>query len=124
MEQLLLHLWGDYITQTDWMANTKRKDPWAAGIHALIYGLPFVLLTRHVGALLVITLSHYLIDYLGLARYLVFAKNWVTNRSLTWAECQATGYPSSTPMWLSVWLTIIADNTLHLTINWAALRWL
>lgn len=124
MEQLLLHLWGDYLTQTDWMANAKRKQLWPALVHALVYGLPFMLLTQHVAALLTITLTHLVIDWLGLARYVVFAKNWLTDQSLTWADCQATGYPSARPAWLSVWLTIIADNTLHLTVNYIALRWL
>jgi hypothetical protein len=35
-----------------------------------------------------------------------------------------TGYPPTTPIWLSTWLLIVADNTLHLAINYAALRWL
>lgn len=25
MPQLLLHMWGDYLTQSDWMANEKTK---------------------------------------------------------------------------------------------------
>jgi len=52
MEQLLLHLIGDYITQTDWMARKKLESL------------------------------------------------------------------------LAVWLLIAVDNTTHLAINYAALRWL
>lgn len=44
MIQLILHLVGDYITQTDWMAKNKTKNSFAAGSHALIYSLPFLLL--------------------------------------------------------------------------------
>lgn len=124
MEQLLLHLIGDYITQTDWMAREKIKRNEAAFVHAFLYSLPFVLLTQSLLALLVIFWSHFYIDRYRLARYVVFAKNWVTDRSLTWSDCSATGYPSSAPVWLTTWLLIIADNTLHLSINYAALRWL
>lgn len=124
MEQLLLHLIGDYVTQTDWMAREKRKSARAATAHAFVYGLPFLLLTQSHWALFVIVVTHLWIDHLGLARYMVFAKNWVTDRSLKWADCSATGYPASAPPWLAVWLLIIADNTLHLCINYAAIRWL
>lgn len=124
MEQLLLHLIGDYITQTDWMATEKTKRHEAAFAHAVVYSIPFLLLTHSWLAFTVIYVSHYLIDRYRLARYVVFAKNWVTNHSLIWEDCKGTGYPSTMPAWLVVWLMIIADNTLHLTINYAALRWL
>ena len=124
MEQLLLHLIGDYVTQTDWMATEKTRKNAAAVAHAVVYSLPFMLLTDSLPALLTICLTHLWIDRYRLARYVVFAKNWATNRSLQWADCSATGYPSTTPAWLAVWLLIIADNTMHLCINYAALRWL
>lgn len=124
MEQLLLHLIGDYVTQTDWMANEKTKQTKAAVVHALVYSLPFLLLSPSVAAFLVICISHGIIDRFRLARYVIFAKNWITNRSLKWEDCKGTGYPSAVPPWMSVWLMIIADNTLHLTINYTALRWL
>jgi hypothetical protein len=124
VEQAILHLIGDYITQTDWMANEKTKRTWAAFCHATVYSLPFCLLTNSLLALLVIWLSHLLIDRFRLARYVIFAKNWITNRTLKWADCSGTGYPSATPPWLAVWLMIIADNTMHITINYVAIRWL
>ncbi|RYF30671.1 MAG: DUF3307 domain-containing protein [Comamonadaceae bacterium] len=124
MEQILLHLIGDYITQTNWMATEKTKRSFAAAAHAFIYSLPFLLLTTSPIALAVICGTHYLIDRYRLARYMVFAKNWITEPHLKWADCSTTGYPSATPPWLSFWLLIIADNTLHLSINYAAIRWL
>lgn len=123
MEQLLLHLIGDYVTQTDWMANEKTKQTWAAFCHATVYSLPFLLLTNSPIAIFIIWFSHLIIDRFRLARYVVFAKNWLTNKSLTWADCKGTGYPSQTQPWLAVWLMIIADNTIHLTINYIALRY-
>lgn len=124
MEQLLLHMFGDYITQTDWMATNKTKKSLAAIIHAAVYSLPFLLLGPSLMALLVIFSTHALIDRYRLARYVVYAKNWVTQPSLKWADCSATGYHKDTPPWLAVWLLIVADNTMHLMINYSALRWL
>jgi hypothetical protein len=124
MEQLLLHLIGDYITQTDWMATEKTKRNVAAAAHAFVYALPFLLLTQSALALFLICYSHFLIDRYRLARYVVFAKNWVTDRSLKWEDCSALGYHKDRPVWLAVWLLIIADNTIHLSINYLALRYL
>jgi hypothetical protein len=124
MEQLLLHLVGDYVTQTDWMAREKVRRNFAAAVHAFVYALPFLLLTSSAWALFVICSTHFLIDRFRLARYVVFAKNWATDPSLKWADCSTTGYSPAMPPWLAVWLLIIADNTMHLCINYAALRWL
>jgi Protein of unknown function (DUF3307) len=230
MEQLITHLFGDYIFQSEWMANGKTKTSWPALVHALVYSLCFVPLCwvaakdltpkpdvciTYVDRLgneticqpvampkdgerfspqlapgavnwnlyatrpmpvwtpryfrwlpwLVIFGSHFLIDRFRLARYVVWVKNFIGPRRM-WLErrdykngkdgapflladlnedfnyttvshsvidrhwinpplhhCPA-GYPSTTPIWLSTWLLIIADNTLHLAINYAALRWL
>lgn len=124
MEQLLLHLIGDYLTQTDWMAKSKTSSTPVAVLHAAVYSMPFLLLTQSVAALAVIFATHALIDRYRLARFVVFAKNWTTQPGLKWAECSATGYHSDTPPWLAVWLLIVADNAMHLSINYAALRWL
>jgi hypothetical protein len=212
MTQLLAHLFGDYILQSDWMAQNKTKRSWPALVHALLYSLCFVWLcwipgyvmvhnppcityldgrggetpcvseglripenahgynvyaTRpavdivHKGYFrwlpwLVIFSTHFLINRFRLARYVVWAKNWMGPKQKwyyhwncdMWIqdhpgsqyakyseyECFLaptpplwacpTGHPPTTPVWLSTWLLIIADNTLHLAINYAALRWL
>jgi hypothetical protein len=122
MEQLLLHLVGDYLTQTDWMAKNKTSRTWVALLHALVYGLPFLLIASPLAVAIIIG-THAVIDRYRLARYVVFAKNKLTQPSLSWADASATGYHKDTPPWLAVWLLIIADNTLHLCINYAAIRW-
>lgn len=124
MEQLLLHLVGDYLTQTDWMAREKTRRWWPAVVHVTVYTLPFLFLTTSVKALVFIWLTHLLIDHLALARYLIFAKNWLTQPSLSWKDCSPTGYPNHVPVYLSAWLFIITDNTLHLLCNYFALAWL
>lgn len=157
MIQLILHMLGDYVLQSNWMAANKRTSSWAAGAHAVTYSLPFLLLSPSWLAFSVILGTHFLIDRFGLARYVVWAKNvhlcpdgllWAFDIAKTpdfqkiaegtdtdedwferkcpypWEDCKATGYPSETPIWLATVLTIAADNTLHLLINWSALKWL
>jgi hypothetical protein len=124
MEQLLLHLVGDYVTQTDWMARSKVSTTFAALCHAVVYSLPFLLLSPSLAAIAVIALSHFLIDRYRLARYVAFGKNKLTNWRLNWADCRATGFPADVPTGQAFWLMILVDNTMHLSINYAALRWL
>ena len=128
MDQLILHLIGDYCTQSDWHAERKTKSLAVAGIHALLYSLPFLLIGS-VQAVAVIFATHAVIDRYRLAVYLCYWKNrlfapW-TIKQAPFEECHATGYDMSVkPPWMAVWLMIAADNTMHLTINWLALRYL
>ena len=124
MEQLLLHLFGDYVTQTDWMARTKLRTSFAALCHAVVYSLPFLLLSPSLAAIAVIAVSHFLIDRFRLARHVAFAKNKLTGWHLKWADCSASGFPPEVPAGHAFWLMTLIDNTMHLSINYAALRWL
>ena len=134
MIQLILHLIGDYCTQSDWMANNKTKRSWPAACHAVIYSLPFLLLRPSWAAFAVILGTHFLIDRFRLARLVVYTKNVILSphrpcdleyiERWRWSNCSGTGYPSDAPPWLAVWLLIAADNTLHLAINYTALTYL
>jgi hypothetical protein len=124
------------------MANEKTKRSLAALAHVVTYALPFLFLSPSVMALVVIVGTHFVIDRWRLARYVVWAKNWLApwhklDRKVDdpgpdiwvpptppWSACQATGYPPDRPPWLAVWLLIIADNIMHVLINAAALMWL
>lgn len=125
MIQLILHLIGDYVTQSDWMAQNKTKSTWAAFCHATVYSLPFLLIASWP-AWLVIWSTHLIIDRFRLARYVAFAKNWMSPVSSwhRWEDCSGTGYHKDSPPWLSVWLMIAADNTIHLAINYASINYL
>lgn len=127
-DQLVVHAIGDYVFQSDWMANNKTKQHFAAFCHALAYSLGFLVFRPSLVAWIVIFGTHFLIDRYRLARYLVWAKNLIapaSHRTPPWAYCASSfGYPPATPAWLSMWLMVIADNILHVCINGAALRWL
>ena len=123
MEQLILHLVGDYVTQSDWMAVNKNKHTWPAFCHASLYSLPFFLIGS-APAVAVIFVSHFFIDRFRLVRYVIFAKNHLGPTWHPWSECSTTGFHKSTPEWLATWLMIIVDATIHLGCNYCALRWL
>lgn len=152
-DQLVCHAVGDYILQSDWMANEKTKKSIAAFCHALTYGLPFLLLRPSLTAFAFIVGTHFLIDRWRLARFVCYAKNFiapvntlelVTVRNTSeaagpdgfvhkyqlnqwwqpWTECSGTGYHKDRPPFLSVWLLIIADNTMHVILNGIAFMYL
>lgn len=126
-DQLVIHAVGDFILQSDWQATTKTSKWLAAVSHVLVYGLPFLLLTRSLSALAVIAGTHLVIDHWRLARHVSWAKNFLAPRSgwpRPWAECQATGYGPDKPAWMAVWLMIVTDQVLHVIINGLALKYL
>lgn len=144
MNELIAHLIGDYILQSDWMANSKTTKSFACLCHVLTYAIPFLFLNPSWTALAVIVGTHFVIDRFRLAKYLVYGKNYLAPKSarneylsnnkedyveglhykLSWENCKSNGYPAETPVWLSTWLLIIADNALHLLLNHLALKYL
>lgn len=141
MEQLIAHLVGDYVLQTDHMAERKSKSLLVAFGHAAVYSLPFLFILDvpilefvafpyfpfpYSPALLTIVVTHALIDHFRLARYVVWAKNQLAPKVYRYPFEKAAwhGYQANKPDWLAGWLYIIADNTIHLLVNYCAIRWL
>ena len=120
---IIAHLVGDYLLQSHWMATEKTSRWWPAIAHGLTYTLPYLVVTQSIPALLVIAGTHIVIDRYRLARHVVWLKNQLGPKRLRPAHTP-TGYGEDVPAWLAVWLLIIADNTLHLLINTAAVVWL
>ena len=135
-DQLVAHAVGDYIVQSDWMADNKTKNSFAAAVHAVTYTLPFLFITQSVAALAVICGTHFVVDRWRLARFLVWLKNWPLTyvydpdlygdqrlecAKLAWLPVTATGYSENKPAFLAVWLLIIADNIIHVICNAVAL---
>jgi hypothetical protein len=113
MNELLAHLVGDYFLQSHWLANEKTKRWFPAIVHGLLYTVPFLLLTTDPVKLLIISVTHMVIDRYRLANWVARIKNWTFTPN---------GYPEETPAWLTVWLMIITDNTMHLLINHFVLK--
>lgn len=125
MEQLLLHLFSDYWLQNDWMALNKKKHFWIALVHALIYTLPFLIITKSLPALFVIFITHAIIDGTNIVNILNQIKNWNFNTFFIWGDAQIfDGYEANRPAFLRVWLIIIQDNILHLIINYLSIKYL
>jgi hypothetical protein len=134
-DQIICHMVGDYLLQSDWMATGKTNRWRPAAAHACVYSAGFLLFQPSVIAFIVIIGTHFLIDRYRLARYVVWAKNFlgpivmtkVGPRSIVnppWTECQSTGYPPDRPAWMVVWLMILGDNIIHILVNGLALRYL
>jgi len=121
IEALLSHpgFKPDFAVISDWRGATGGPDQ--AFVDAFL-----VFCHLSVWAWLVLTSTHAVIDHWRLAKYVVFAKNFLAPRSAwpKWEDCKDTGYDKNMPPFMSVWLLIIADNVLHLVINYSALRWL
>lgn len=126
MEQLICHLLGDYILQTDKQAVNKATSTKYALLHAFTYTLPFILITHSIAALAVICLTHALIDRFRMAKYVVMVKNGIDDLPglLKGKFNTPTGFREEAPVWLATWLFIIADNTMHLAINYLSLKFL
>ncbi len=112
MEQLIAHLIGDYWLQTDRQALGKKENFGLALQHAATYILPFLLITQSSLALLVICLSHAIIDHIKFGEYIDNIINYFNSNK------------SDRPVWLIVWINIIRDNTAHLLINYLAIMYL
>ena len=123
-EQLVAHVVGDFVLQSDWMANNKTGNTLAALAHASCYLLPFLLLTTNPLTLTIIGVTHFIIDRFRLARYVVWARNLPWPGSKPWSECRETGFAPGLPPYLSAWLLIIVDNSIHVVINGAAITYI
>lgn len=121
--ELIAHMAGDYVVQSDWMAQQKTSSHLPAATHAVSYAACFLPLTRDPKRLAFIAGTHFVIDRWRLARHVVWAKNQLAPKDFRypWAEGKATGYHEDRPPWMAVWLLIWADNTLHLALNHLAL---
>ena len=131
--QCLAHGIGDYWLQNDYMALNKKKSWNIALLHAFVYTLPFLVLTRSIVALLIICLTHAYIDHTDIVQRLNRLKNWHFQKDAVFFLKQlGNGIAQKTtieledgygdrPVFLRTWLIIIQDNILHLLINYISL---
>lgn len=145
MLQLICHLIGDFWLQSDWCAINKSKLGWegffACLVHVIIYTSCFLILTTSWKALLLIGISHFILDRFPIiVKRMIWWKNHFPNGQPPFEYCNTTGYYDDSPynkrvphtlhqkMWgkprpffITIWLYIISDNTLHLIFNYVAL---
>jgi len=106
MPQLICHLVGDYILQTDWQATNKTYNNLAAAYHCLSYTACFLAITNNFWHLLLILVAHFLID-----RYNI-VKGWSDLR-----------FGPFTPDYVKFFVGVVRDNTAHLLINYLILEY-
>jgi hypothetical protein len=143
MEQILVHLFGDYFLQPSWCALNKSKRSLPCLVHVITYTACFLILTTSWKALLVIGLTHFILD-----RFPVIIKKLIWLREHLnpsfkypiYEACDTTGFYDDSPFnayknkgnyWgiprpfcITVWIYIITDNLFHLLINYVAIRYL
>jgi hypothetical protein len=131
---LIAHLVGDYVLQNNWMAQRKTSNGYIAALHATLYtgAYAVLLVITYHGLWWGVPLTLYLILathlYIDRFRPIVWSLIWLLNQlaprayRYPWAEAKRNGgYSDKTPAVLSTWLSIIVDNTIHLTINTLAI---
>ena len=136
MLQLILHVFGDYFLQTDWQALNKKKPGfigfWACLKHCALYSTPFLLLGSWK-AVLVIFITHFIIDRTNIVAYLLAIKNNVRKQQT--AKMMPLSFPYTydisnfglgldRPFAISIWIYIIVDNLFHIVCNYLALKYL
>jgi hypothetical protein len=102
------------------MAQEKTSRSLPALAHAASYTACFLPVTRDWRRLAVIGCTHFVIDRWRLARHITWAKNQLAPKRHRPGHT-ATGYSEFQPEWLTFWLLILADNTIHLAFNELAL---
>lgn len=115
MEQLLCHVFADYVIQSDWMALNKSKRSWPCLVHVLLYTSVFLLLTTSWKALVVIGVTRFLFEHCKVTGYY--------DHFSSPSNIEMNGY-SQRLSYITIWLCIITDNFLHLTINYFAIKYL
>ena len=136
MLQLILHVFGDYFLQTDWQALNKKKPGfigfWTCLKHCALYSTPFLLLGSWK-AVLVIFITHFIIDRTNIVAYLLAIKNNVRKQQT--AKMMPVSFPCTydisnfglgldRPFAISIWIYIIVDNLFHIVCNYLALKYL
>lgn len=131
---LLAHFIGDYVLQNNAMAKYKTSNTKVAFIHGFIQGLllEIVVMAFYPNTIwwvvytifLITWLSHSYIDRYRLAKPIIWAINQIAPKSerYPWYKAKENnGHSFGTPNYMSNWLMIIFDNTLHLTITFILL---
>jgi hypothetical protein len=132
VNEILCHLFGDYVLQNQWMANNKTKSHLAALVHVTLYTLPFLFLTSNIWSLAIISTTHFLIDRYRLVTH--WTRFWgvgctgylptaLSHDVLPWEPEweSANSRWEYAPAYINFFCMVVVDNTFHLLINHFAL---
>lgn len=98
MHWIYAHLIGDYLLQSDWMAQGKKKSWFIAMVHVITYMIPFFFTGASFYQLSLIAVQHLIQDRTNFIIWLMKVKG-----SAKFAE------PPMAP-----WSIIITDNIIHI----------
>lgn len=118
--QIIAHIIGDYVIQSDWMALNKTKSWKVALIHGFTYTLPFLFLSPSIFAFLLIMITHTIIDHYSLAKYLIEWKNRLLCDKIArmhYVADEYTGMHKDRIESIKWFVYIVVDNILHILIN-------
>ena len=98
MEYLMAHLVGDFLLQTDKMANGKKSNNLICLLHVSFYLIPFFFLGMNWWQIILIGLQHFFQDRTGFVVWFMKIKG---SKEFATGPC-------------SPWSIILTDNILHL----------
>ena len=98
MNYLVAHLVGDFLLQTDWMAQNKKRSSFVCTVHVMAYMVPFLFLNLAWWQLAIIAAQHWIQD----------KTNFVT-----W-YMQAVGKAEFAKPPLAPWSIFVVDATFHI----------
>ena len=154
MTQLFAHFFGDFVIQTDWMALNKSKRSFPCLVHVLIYTACFLPITTSWKALLLIGVTHFILDrWHFILKRLIWWKNHFPKGYPQYKYCDTTGYYDDSPynseevyrtdwcdikgneetletfgkprhFFITIWLYVATDNLFHIFINYMAIKYL
>ena len=121
-EMLLGHLVGDYLLQTEWMAQNKMNNDWkgwfAAFIHCFIYSIAVCLIMWNWDPIwfVAVFFSHFFIDKFGLGYYYLKHIKGLDTRSYRME------YLSELRAGFNAVIYTVTDNTMHIVLMWGAYK--
>lgn len=130
---VISHFIGDFIFQSQYIAERKLKNFLVCVLHVLLYIIPFYfLVSANLKFLLIVAATHLVIDFLRVAELLSWLKNILINPNIWldtfWRSNQDEskrynfynckfGYPKDVPEHIAFWLMITVDQILHVASN-------
>ena len=73
IKTLMAHCVGDYVFQTQYIADGKRANPWLLFVHSVLYAVPFLLFINDYSLIALLILTHIIVDALKIKGIISYA---------------------------------------------------